>query len=98
MLRFLSYVAVLAIGILIGGIGGGLIGEVGGTAIGGAAAACRTIDTAVQQGYIKQEQANSLLKSLVTQLKINPDDAKKGLAALNKAGPSSPCGIATQAL
>jgi outer membrane lipoprotein SlyB len=98
MSRFLSYAAVLILGLIIGAVGGGLVGEMGGAALGGVAAVCKTIDSAVGQSLMTQDQANRLAKSLVTEFKIKEDDLKGAIAEFKAKPDKTPCSVALDAL
>lgn len=98
MLRFFSYVLVLGLGVVVGALGGGLIGEVGGSAIGGIGAVCRTIDTAVNQKLMTQEQANTLASSLVAQLGLDKADLKAAMAKFGPPEEKTACAIAAETL
>ena len=97
-MRFLSYAAVLIVGLIIGAVGGGLVGEMGGAALGGVAAVCKTIDTGVGQSLMTQDQANRLAKSLVTEFKIKEDDLKGAVARFKSKPDRTPCSVALDAL
>jgi outer membrane lipoprotein SlyB len=97
-MRFFSYLAVLIVGLIIGAIGGGLVGEMGGAALGGVAAVCKTIDAGVGQSLITQDQANRLAKSLVTEFGIKEDDLKGAIAQFKTKPDKSPCSVALAAL
>ncbi len=97
-MRVLSYLAVLIVGLIIGAIGGGLVGEMGGAALGGVAAVCKTIDAGVGQSLMTQDQANRLAKSLVTEFKIKEDDLKGAVAQFKTRPDKTPCSVALDAL
>lgn len=97
-MKFLSYVAVLVVGLIVGGVGGGLVGEMGGAALGGVAAVCKTIDTGVGQSLMTQDQANRLAKSLVTEFGIKDDDLKGAIAQFKTKPDKTPCSVALDAL
>lgn len=97
-MRFLSYLAVLIVGLIIGALGGGLVGEMGGAALGGVAAVCKTIDAGVGQSLMTQDQANRLAKSLVTEFGIKEDDLKGAIAKFKTEPDKTPCSVALAAL
>jgi outer membrane lipoprotein SlyB len=97
-MKFLSYLAVLIVGLIVGAVGGGLVGEMGGAALGGVAAVCKTIDTGVAQSLMTQDQANRLAKSLVTEFGIKEDDLKGAIAQFKSKPDKSPCSVALAAL
>lgn len=100
MLRFLFYLLVFIIGGAIGyffGAGtGGVAGALGGT--------CKVINATVANGSLTQDQADVAVKTafgeLATELKVNPDDLKRGIPAIleqmKKAhgGTETPCQMA----
>jgi hypothetical protein len=94
MLRYLPDIAVFAIGLLIGLISGGLVGEVGGTMLGAVAAVCKTIDTSVDKKLLTQDQANGVAQALLTELKVKQADMQSALSNLSIAPANSPCAIA----
>jgi outer membrane lipoprotein SlyB len=98
MIKFLSYVAVLVLGVILGAVGGGLVGEMGGAALGGVASVCKAIDTAVGQSLMSQDQANRLAKSLVTEYGIKENDLKDAVAAFKSKPDKTPCSVSLAAL
>jgi outer membrane lipoprotein SlyB len=98
MMRFFSYFAVLIAGLILGAIAGGLVGEMGGAALGGVAAVCKTIDTAVGQSLMSQDQANRLAKSLVTEFGIKENDLKEAIARFKSEPDKTPCSVSLAAL
>ncbi len=97
-MRFFAYLAVLIVGLIIGAVGGGLVGEMGGAALGGVAAVCKTIDAGVGQSLMTQDQANRLAKSLVTEFGIKEDDLKGAIAGFKSKPDKTPCSVALDAL
>ena len=97
-MRFLSYLAVLFVGLLLGALGGGLVGEMGGAALGGVAAVCKTIDASVGQSLMTQAQANRLAKSLVTEFGIKAADLKAAIAQFKTKSDKTPCSVALDAV
>ena len=97
-MRVLSYLAVLIVGLIIGAVGGGLVGEMGGAALGGVAAVCKTIDAGVGRSLMTQDQANRLAKSLVTEFKIKEDDLKGAVAQFKTKPDKTPCSVALDSL
>jgi hypothetical protein len=89
---------VLIVGLIAGGVGGGLVGEMGGAALGGVAAVCKTIDAGVGQSLMTQDQANRLAKSLVTEFGIKGDDLKGAIAQFKSKPEKTPCSVALDAL
>ena len=98
MIRFLSYLGVLLIGLILGAVGGGLVGEMGGAALGGVASVCKVIDTAVGQSLMSQDQANRLAKSLVTEYGIKENDLKEAVARFNSKPDKTPCAASLASL
>ncbi len=93
--RFLAFLLVFIIGAVIGVVGGGFIGAAGGAYVG----SCKVIDTAVANGSMTQDQANSLLKSIAADIGVKPEDKQRIIDALKKSDqPPSACVTAIQAL
>lgn len=97
-MKFLYSLAILIVGLIVGAVGGGLVGEMGGAALGGVAAVCKTIDAGVGQALMTQDQANRLAKSLVTEFGIKEDDLKGAIAQFKTKADKTPCSVALDSL
>jgi outer membrane lipoprotein SlyB len=93
--RFLAFLFVF----ILGGIIGLAVGGFGGAAAGGYLGACKVIDTAVAEGTMTQDQANTLVKSIAADIDVKPEDKQRIVDALKKSNqPPSACSTAIEAL
>ena len=93
--RFLAFLLVF----VLGGAIGLFVGGFGGAAVGGYTGACETIDTAVSQGGLTQEEANATIKAVAAKIGIKPEQKQQIVDALKKSDqPPTPCSTAIEAL
>lgn len=93
--RFLAFLFVFLLGAVLGAVGGGFLGGVGGAVVG----ACAVVDKAVGSGTLTQEEANTVVRAIASELQINAAN-KKGIVDPMKRPnePPTPCVTALEAI
>ncbi|MDZ4869650.1 MAG: hypothetical protein SGI91_20195 [Alphaproteobacteria bacterium] len=93
--RFLLFLLVF----VIGGVIGFAVGGFGGAAAGSYLGACKVIDSSVASGAMTQEEANTTIRAIATDLGVKPEDKQRIIDALKRSDqPETPCSTAVQAL
>lgn len=93
--RFLAFLFVFLLGAVLGAVGGGFLGGVGGAVVG----ACSVVDKAVASGTLTQDEANTVVRSIASELQINAGNKKGIVDPMNRPGqPPTPCVIALEAI
>lgn len=93
--RFLAFLFVF----VLGGIIGLAVGGFGGAAAGSYIGACKVIDNAVAAGTMTQDEANTSIKAIATEIGVKPEDKQRIVDALKRSNqPPSACSTAIEAL
>jgi len=93
--RFLAFLSVFVLGALLGAVGGAFLGGVGGAVVG----ACAVVDKAVGSGTLTQDEANTVVRAIASELQINAAN-KQGIVDPMKRPnePPTPCVTALEAI